>query len=155
MNSFENGAAPAPELEYRLETPVEQTPPAPVNPIRTAAGRLGGKCVHRLAELGREYEREHGLKPGRQRLAQLVQLGRRYEQEHGLAPVREPRRPKADRWQRFLKSLAPIVRPEYRPALDQLVAALRVFPEPSVQPPEPRPVERLVGAVAATNRDPA
>src|SRR5262245_11121658 len=57
--------------------PVE--PHTTVDPVRAAAGRLGGQRVHRLAELGREYEREHGLKPGRQRLKQLIQLGKKYE----------------------------------------------------------------------------
>jgi hypothetical protein len=106
---------------------LEPTPP-PVDPIRSAAGRLGGQRVHRLAELGREYEREHGLTPGRQRLKYLVQLGKRYEVEHGLrSPVPE-RHKKGDTWQEFLTALARVIKPAYRPAVEQLAAALRTGP---------------------------
>ena len=104
--------------------PPEPSPRA-VDPVRAAAGRLGGRRVHRLAQLGREYEREHGLSPGRQRLKQLVQLGRRYEQEHGLVPARPRRRPKGDAWQEFLTALARVVKPAHRPAVERLAAALR------------------------------
>ncbi len=103
--------------------------PAPVDPVRSAAGRLGGQRVHRLAELGRLYEQEHGLKPGRQRLKQLIQLGRRYEQEHGLAAPRPRRKKKGDAWAEFLTALARVVKPAYRPAVEQLVAALRPGPK--------------------------
>lgn len=97
--------------------------PAP-DPIRVAAGRLGGHRVHQLAELGREYEREHGLSPGRQRLKQLIQLGRRYEQEHGLATQKPRRRQKGDAWAEFLSALARVVKPTHRAKVEQLVATL-------------------------------
>jgi hypothetical protein len=110
--------------------PVETTPPEPpVDPVRSAAGRLGGQRVHLLAELGREYEREHGLKAGRQRLKQLVQLGRKYEAEHGLRAVKPRRRKRGDAWQEFLVALARVVKPAHRPAVEQLAAALRPGPK--------------------------
>ena len=109
------------------ETPVEPIS-HPVDPVRSAAGRLGGKRVHQLAELGRLYEQEHGLKAGRQRLKQLVQLGRRYEVEHGLKVARPRRRRSGDAWQEFLVALARVVKPAHRPAVEQLVAALQPKP---------------------------
>ena len=48
------------------------------------AGRKGAQRIHQLIEQGRQYEREHGLKPGRQRLRQLIEEGKLYEKEHGL-----------------------------------------------------------------------
>lgn len=129
------------ELEHPAEMPVlENTPmlevadtpvepiPHPVDPVRSAAGRLGGMRVHHLAELGREYEKEHGLKAGRQRLKQLVQLGKRYEMEHGLRIARPRRRKSGDAWQEFLIALARVVKPAHRPAVEQLVAALNQTP---------------------------
>ena len=107
-----------------VATPVEPIP-HPVDPVRSAAGRLGGKRVRQLAELGRLYEQEHGLKAGRQRLRQLVQLGRRYEVEHGLRVVRPRRRKSGDVWQEFLVALAKVLKPAHRPAVEQLVAALQ------------------------------
>src|SRR5262245_34450260 len=101
------------------------TPAHTVDPVRSAAGRLGGQRVHRLAELGREYEKEHGLTPGRQRLKQLIQLGRRYEVEHGLRPATTRKRRKGDAWQEFLAALARVIKPAYRPAVLQLAASLR------------------------------
>jgi hypothetical protein len=103
--------------------PPAATPPA-VDPVRAAAGRLGGQRVHRLAELGREFEREHGLKPGRQRLRQLIQLGKRYELEHGLRVAR-PRRRKGDAWEEFLTALARVIKPAHRLAVERMVAALK------------------------------
>jgi hypothetical protein len=79
-------------------------------------------------ELGREYEKEHGLKPGRQRLKQLIQLGRRYEQEHGLSRARPRRKRRGDAWPEFLAALARVVLPKYRPAVEQMIAALRGDP---------------------------
>ena len=128
------------ELELPVEAPVSNTtrlevittshplePAAtPVDPVRSAAGRLGGKRVHQLAELGREYEREHGLTPGRQRQRQLVQLGRRYEAEHGLRIARPRRKRTGDAWQEFLSALARVVKPAHRPAVEQLVGSLRL-----------------------------
>ncbi len=142
MNEFElpaPGAAvqdtPVPDapgtVENVTETPTEprpEEPARPVNPVRSAAGRLGGQRVHRLAELGRLYEQEHGLKPGRQRLKQLIQLGKRYEVEHGLRPAVKRRRPKGDAWAEFLAALARVVKPAYRPAVEQLAASLRPGP---------------------------
>lgn len=106
---------PATEVPVAEPTPTE---PA-VDPVRAAAGRLGGRRVHQLAELGRQYEKEHGLKAGRQRLVQLVQLGRKYEIEHGLRAVKL-RRKKGNPWAEFLAALARVVRPEHRPAIEQL-----------------------------------
>lgn len=110
-----------PPLPLADQQPVtEAAPEAPaVDPVRAAAGRLGGRRVHQLAELGRQYEKENGLKAGRQRLAQLVQLGRKYEIEHGLRTVK-PRRKKGDAWPEFLAALARVVRPAHRPAIEQL-----------------------------------
>jgi hypothetical protein len=106
--------------------PSEAAPTPAVNPVRAAAGRLGGQRVHRLAELGRVYERERGLKPGRQRLRQLIQLGKKYEVEHGLRVVKPRRKKSGDAWGEFLAALARVVKPAYRPAVEQLAAGLRV-----------------------------
>jgi hypothetical protein len=141
MNEFDVPAHQAPATDSPPRTdagagtpPVTDTPaavdpaefaPRSVDPVRAAAGRLGGRRVHRLAQLGREYEREHGLAPGRQRLKQLVQLGRRYEQEHGLAAPRPRRRSRGDAWQEFLTALARVVKPTHRPAVERLAAALQ------------------------------
>jgi hypothetical protein len=122
-------AAPA-GVANPIDPPVPSEPnPHPVDPVRTAAGRLGGKRVHRLAELGREYEREHGLKAGRQRLKQLVQPGKRYEVEHGLRAATPKRRRQGDAWPEFLAALARVVKPAYRPAVEQPAAALRPGPK--------------------------
>jgi hypothetical protein len=109
-------------------TPAADTTPVPqpaVDPVRSAAGRLGGRRVHQLADLGRLYEQEHGLTPGRQRLKQLIQLGKRYEQEHGLRIAKPRRKRRGDAWQEFLAALARVIKPAYRPAVEQLVATLR------------------------------
>lgn len=146
MNEFDRPAEPSPvtdsppvanasseaspaEAKSPIDTtaavsPLEPTPP-PVDPVRSAAGRLGGQRVHRLAELGREYEREHGLTAGRQRLKQLIQLGKRYEVEHGLRAAAPRRRRGGDAWQEFLTALARVVKPVYRPAVEQLLTALQ------------------------------
>jgi hypothetical protein len=99
-----------------------------VDPARSAAGRRGGERFHELVRLGREYEREHGLQPGRQRLKQLVQLGKRYEQEHGLAVAKPRRRRRGDAWAEFLAALARVIRPAHRAAVEQLADALRSPP---------------------------
>jgi hypothetical protein len=138
-------------IETPVETVVEVTPPAPevvqvpaaevvepiveakpVDAVRSAAGRAGAKRVQELARLGREYEREHSLKPGRQRRRQLIQLGRRYELEHGLAQPKPRKRKRGDAWTEFLVALARVVKPVHRPAVEQLVAALR---QPKLVPP--------------------
>lgn len=98
---------------------------SPVDPVRSAAGRLGGQRVHKLAVLGREYEKEHGLSPGRERLKYLIKLGKRYEVEHGLRVTKPRRRRKGDAWPEFLAALARVVQPAYRPAVEQLVASFR------------------------------
>ena len=114
-----------PEPESHPDPTSEVTSP-PVNAARSAAGRIGAHRVHELMRLGLEYEREHGLKAGRQRQRQLIQLGRRYEQEHGLAaPKKVRRRRKGDAWKEFVTALARVVKPAYRPAVEQLVAALQ------------------------------
>lgn len=135
MNDFDLFACPVPANDTPPEPPAAETPadaePAPraVNPARAAAGRLGGRRAHELALLGREYEREHGLKAGRQRLKQLIQLGRRYEVERGLRPAPRRRETRGDAWQEFVAALARVVKPAHRPAVEQLAAALR--PEPT------------------------
>ncbi len=120
----ERPTAEAPEL--RVIEP-ESAVPA-VDPARSAAGRRGGERFHQLLELGRLYEKEHGLKAGRQRIKQLVQLGRRYEQEHGIAPKPRRRRRRGDAWQEFLAALARVVKPAHRPAVEQLLTALQQPP---------------------------
>jgi hypothetical protein len=126
---------PAPEVQD-VPAPVEGVEPVsepkPVNAVRAAAGRLGAQRVQELARLGREYEREHGLKAGRQRRRQLIQLGRRYEVEHGLAAPKPRKRKRGDAWTEFLVALARVVKPAHRPAVEQLVAALR---QPKLVPP--------------------
>jgi len=123
-----NAEEPRVELPAVAEAaPVEPTPA--VDPVRSAAGRLGGQRVHKLAELGREYEKEHGLTPGRQRLKQLIQLGKRYEVEHGLRAPTPRRRRKGDAWREFLAALARVVKPAHRPAVEQLASALRPAPQ--------------------------
>lgn len=114
---------------------VAESLPLPVDPVRSAAGRLGGQRVHKLAVLGREYEKEHGLKPGRQRLRQLIQLGKKYEAEHGLRIATPRRRKKVDAWQEFLAALSRVVKPAYRPTVEQLAAALRPGPATTVADP--------------------
>ncbi|MDB5311602.1 MAG: hypothetical protein JWO38_5804 [Gemmataceae bacterium] len=101
----------------------------PVDPVRSAAGRLGGRRVHELAALGRVYEQEHGMKAGRQRLKQLVQLGRKYEAEHGLQVAKPRRKRKGDAWQEFLLAFARVIKGEHRPDVEQLIAALRPGPK--------------------------
>src|SRR5579871_3677495 len=106
-----------PAVEPAVDTTVTETPEpaAPVvNPVRAAAGRLGGQRVHRLAELGKEYEKEHGLTPGRQRLKQLIQLGKRYELEHGLRAAAPRRKRRGDPWPEFVAALARVVKPAHR-----------------------------------------
>jgi hypothetical protein len=128
---------PAPEVQdvvQEVSAPVEGVEPEarPVDAVRSAAGRLGARRVQELARLGREYEREHGLKAGRQRRRQLIQLGRRYEAEHGLTAPRPRKRKRGDAWTEFLVALARVVKPAHRPAVEQLVAALR---QPKLVPP--------------------
>jgi hypothetical protein len=96
-----------------------------VDAARSAAGRLGAQRVQELVQLGREYEREHGLKAGRQRRRQLIHLGRRYEVEKGLRAVKARRRKKGDAWAEFLTALVRVVKPAHRPAIEKLVAELR------------------------------
>jgi hypothetical protein len=127
---------PADATPTPAEAVAEITPPvAAVDPVRSAAGRLGGQRVHKLAELGREYEKEHDLTPGRQRLKQLVQLGRKYEVEHGLRVAKPRRRKKGEAWQEFLAALARVIKPAYRPAVEQLATALRPGPKAVVAVP--------------------
>jgi hypothetical protein len=119
--------AVVPELHLVDSQPVSDPsePASPLNAVRSAAGRLGAKRVHELMKLGQEYEREHGLKAGRQRQRQLIQLGRRYELEHGLAAPKPRRRKRGDAWKEFLAALARVVKPAYRPAVEQMVVSLQ------------------------------
>ena len=112
--------------------PAEDTAPPPaepaprtVDPVRSAAGKLGGHRVHELAVLGREYEKEHGLTPGRERLKHLIRLGKRYEVEHGLRAAPRRTRKKGDAWQEFVSALARVVKPAHREAVERLADALR------------------------------
>ena len=115
-----------PPTSQLVENDPPESPAQPVDPVRAAAGRLGGRRMHELVRLGLEYEREHGLKAGRQRQRQLIQLGRRYELEHGLAvPAARRRKRKGDAWTEFLTALARVVKPAHRAAVEQLVAALQ------------------------------
>jgi hypothetical protein len=92
------------------------------------AGRKGAVRVHQLRELGLLYEKEHGLKRGRQRRRQLIQEGRLYEQEHGLSTG--PRRRRRDRLagdqlvESFLRSLVRMVKPSYRGKLLRMLQTL-------------------------------
>jgi hypothetical protein len=108
------------------DTPPEvpSTAVLPVNPVRAAAGRLGAKRRQELISLGKQYEQEHSLTPGRQRLKQLIQLGKRYELEHGLRSTKPRRKRKGDAWSEFLAALTRVVKPAYRPAVEELVAVL-------------------------------
>jgi hypothetical protein len=120
---------PGPDaLEVAQEVAQEVTPAEPdvlpVNPVRAAAGRLGAKRRQQLIALGKQYELDHNLTPGRQRLKQLIQLGKRYEQEHGLKAAKPRRKRKGDAWTEFLSALARVVKPAYRPAVESLVAKL-------------------------------
>src|SRR5262245_34329382 len=128
VNEFETPAADLPVVNDTPPAPEPEAVPAPptpaVNPIRSAAGRLGAKRRQQLTELGRQYEQEHGLTPGRQRLRQLIQLGKRYEHEHGLRVAKPRKRAKGDAWAEFLAALARVVKPAYRPAVEKLVAPL-------------------------------
>jgi hypothetical protein len=125
-----NPSVPVTENVTVMETETASAEPTPtVDPVRSAAGRLGGQRVHKLAELGREYEKEHGLKPGRQRLKQLIQLGKRYEMEHGLRIATPRKRRKGDAWQEFLIALARVVKPSHRAAVAELATALRPTPK--------------------------
>lgn len=138
MSEFDLPEAGSPVPDHvTVETPVDLATPMPVeqptasakvaDPARSAAGRLGGKRAHELVELGRRYEAEHGLTPGRQRLKQLAQLGRRYEQEHGLRPkpVKRRRRTSAEAWEEFVTALSRVVKPAHRAAVEKLAAALK------------------------------
>jgi len=115
-----------------LEVAQEVTPAdadvLPVNPVRAAAGRLGAKRRQQLIQLGKQYELDHNLTPGRQRLKQLIQLGKRYEQDHGLKAAKPRRKRKGDAWTEFLSALARVVKPAYRPAVESLVAKLAEGP---------------------------
>jgi len=76
-------------------------------------------------QLGLVYEKEHGLKRGRQRVRQLIEEGKLYEQEHGMS--RKPRRSRRDRLagdplvQSFLRSLLRMVKPAYRDRLSRML----------------------------------
>jgi hypothetical protein len=78
------------------------------------------------------YEKEHGLKSGRQRLRQLIELGKVYEQEHGV-PAERPkkRRQRLARMERaellttLLDCLLRIAKPSFRADLEQLAETLR------------------------------
>ena len=130
-DSFPPERSPVPmgdEVPVVAPEPTPQPQLAAVDPVRAAAGRRGGHRVHQLAELGRKFEEEHGLSPGRQRLKQLIQLGRRYEVEHGLAAPKARRRKRGDAWAEFVAALARVVKPAHRPAVEQLAQSPRPGP---------------------------
>jgi len=84
--------------------------------------------VHQLIEEGKLYEKEHGLKRGRQRLRQLIELGKLYEVEHGVQPRRK--RSRLDRMERqellatLVQCLQRIAKPSFRADLDRLAKTL-------------------------------
>jgi hypothetical protein len=97
-----------------------------VSNAHAEAGRKGARRIHQLIQQGRQYEREHSLKPGRQRLRQLIEEGKLYEQEHGLRP-RKGHRPRMSHEQTlktFLQSLLRVLKPAYRAQLLGLMQAL-------------------------------
>jgi heme oxygenase len=135
MNEFETPADQRPVdgqfADVQGEPPVtETTVPHVVDPVRSAAGRLGAQRIQELVRLGRAYEEQHGLTPGRQRRRQLIQLGRRYEQEHGLRVFKPHRKARGDAWAEFVAALARVVKSKHRPAVDQLLAAMKLGPAP-------------------------
>src|SRR5260370_13525338 len=80
----------APDLQGHASEPMGQETLSPavvetgVNPGEThnqhaEAGRKGAHRIHELIRQGRLYEREHGLKPGRQRLRHLIQEAKLYQ----------------------------------------------------------------------------
>ncbi len=126
MNEFDLPATELPVVNTAPETGPEQVlPETHPDPVRVAAGRAGARRLVELTEFGRQYEREHGLTPGRQRRRQLIQLGKRYELEHGLRVSRPRRRPQGDPWEDFLAALVRVVKPAYRPVVEKLVSGLR------------------------------
>jgi hypothetical protein len=95
------------------------------------AGRKGARRIHELIEHGRQYEREHGMKPGRQRLRQLIEEGKLYEQEHGLKSdskraqgTRRPRVSQEQLLKTLLQSLLRLAKPVYRSRILELVHRL-------------------------------
>lgn len=154
MSDYEAPAELAPVQDTHAtespQTPAEAPPaeaaPA-VNPVRSAAGKLGAQRQQQLIQFGKLYELEHHLTPGRQRLRQLVQLGRRYELEHGLRTARPRRKKRGDAWAEFLTALTRVIKPAHRPAVEALVAALSdrggdhgrelAVPQPGVEPIAP------------------
>ena len=125
--------APVPEVEAppaEVAAPADPIVEPAVDPVRSAAGRLGAQRVQRLVQLGQQYEQDHGLTPARQRRRQLIQLGKRYEREHGQSAARPRRKRRGDAWADFLRALSAVVKPAYRPAVEQLVLALSQQREP-------------------------
>jgi hypothetical protein len=95
------------------------------------AGRKGALRVQQLIELGRQYEKEHGLKRGRQRIRQLIELGKLYETEHGVRPRRPGKRgDRLGRGQRkellntLVRCLVRIAKPSFRNELNRLAKEL-------------------------------
>ena len=85
--------------------------------------------VQQLIELGKQYEKEHGLKRGRQRIRQLIEEGKLYEQEHGLRPARKTRKRlgrlgREQLLRTLLEVVARMARPSYRQRLKEVLAAL-------------------------------
>lgn len=115
-------APPGALFDNTAPNPAAETP----HPNRFAvAGRLGAERIHQRVMLGLKYEQEHGLKRDRQRQRQLIALGKRYEQEHGLAaPEPERRRSREEVWDDFVRALARVVKPAYRPRVERLVETL-------------------------------
>src|SRR5258707_2376911 len=69
--------APASPEEAAVSVPAPETlaPVADAAPSRYAvAGRKGARRIHQLIQHGRLYEKEHGLKRGRQRIRQQAAL---------------------------------------------------------------------------------
>jgi hypothetical protein len=129
------------EMEHPANGAVEPLPEAPTlvegdeaNSLpagwHSEAGRKGALRVHELIERGRLYEKEHGLKGGRQRLRQLIEEGKLYEREHGLRPEGRKGRVRKRRNQRevmenFVQALTHMIKPRYRAELERLLTTLR------------------------------
>jgi hypothetical protein len=109
------------------------------------AGRKGAQRVHQLMELGKLYEKEHGLKRGRQRLRQLIELGKLYEKEHGARTGRKerwgkrlPRVKRDELLATLLLCLVRLAKPSFREELVRLAEALTA----GKMEEQPRPEER-------------
>ncbi len=121
-------AAPVADLASTNGASTEEISDVPSR--HAEAGRKGAHRIHQLIELGRMYEKEHGLKRGRQRLRQLIELGKVYEAEHGLRTPGPKKRNRLSRMRQqevlgtLLQCLLRIARPSLRGKLARLIETL-------------------------------